>query len=182
MDSENSLNLDFDISDTVEGVKDDNEVELEHHTTVPTEQTLKPIPDEKSTDEKRTDDVDILDNIDLDIPDEFLDGIVDMEKPNPEPENKPEPTSNDASKPNEPSSKHNENEVNADEVSVENEVQFEDEEEIPKVSAQPETKPVPDKYQVLEEMDKYLDQKDKEFGDEAVEEIKKHLDIIMEAH
>lgn len=172
MDSENSLNLDFDISDTVEGVKDDNEVELEHHTTVPTEQTLKPIPDEKSTDEKRTDDVDILDNIDLDIPDEFLDGIMDMEKPNPEPENKPELTSNDTSKPNE-------NEVNADEVSVENEVQFEDEEKIPNVSAQPETKPVPDKYQVLEEMDKYLDQKDKEFGDEAVEEIKKHLDIHL---
>lgn len=175
MDSENSLNLDFDISDTVEGVKDDNEVELEHHTTVPTEQMLKPIPDEKSTDEKRTDDVDILDNIDLDIPDEFLDGIMDMEKPNPEPENKPELTSNDTSKPNE-------NEVNADEVSVENEVnadEVSDEEKIPNVSAQPETKPVPDKYQVLEEMDKYLDQKDKEFGDEAVEEIKKHLDIHL---
>lgn len=172
MDSENSLNLDFDISDIIEDVKDDNEVELEHHATVPTEQTPKPIPDEKSTDEKRTDDVDVLDGIDLDIPDEFLDGIMDMEKPNPEPENKPEPTSNDTSKPNE-------NEVNADEVSVENDVQFEDKEEIPKVSAQPDTKPVLDKYQVLEEMDKYLDQKDKEFGDEAVEEIKKHLDIHL---
>lgn len=199
MDSESSLDLDFDISDNAEenhvqeSVKDENEVELdidknidlEHHTTVPTEQTPKPIPDENSTDEKQMDDDDILDDIDLDIPDEFLDDSMVMEKPNTEPENinqmenKSEPTSDDNSKPTEPSSKPTENEVNATEHVVEDDVQFDDEVEIPKVSAQPETKPVIDKYQVLEEMDKYLDQKDKEFGDEAVEEIKKHLDIHL---
>ena len=192
MDSEGSLDLDFDISDNAEenhiqeSVKDENEVELdidknidlEHHTTVPTEQTPKPIPDENSIDEKQMSDVDILDDIDLDIPDEFLDDSMVMEKPNTEPENinqmenKSEPTSDDNSKPTE-------NEVNATEHVVEDEVQFDDEVEIPKLSPQPETKPVLDKHQVLEEMDKYLDQKDKEFGDEAVEEIKKHLDIHL---
>lgn len=192
MDSEGSLDLDFDISDNAEenhvqeSVKDENEVELdidknidlEHHTTVPTEQTPKPIPDENSIDEKQMSDVDILDDIDLDIPDEFLDDSMVMEKPNTEPENinqmenKSEPTSDDNSKPTE-------NEVNATEHAVEDEVQFDDEVEIPKLSPQPETKPVLDKHQVLEEMDKYLDQKDKEFGDEAVEEIKKHLDIHL---
>lgn len=196
MDSEGSLDLDldFDISDNAEenhiqeSVKEENEVELdidknidlEHHTTVPTEQTPKPIPDEK-----QMSDVDILDDIDLDIPDEFLDDSMVMEKPNTEPENinqmenKSEPTSDDNSKPTEPSSKPTEDEVNATEHVVEDEVQFDDEEEIPKLSPQPETKPVLDKHQVLEEMDKYLDQKDKEFGDEAVEEIKKHLDIHL---
>lgn len=194
MDSEGSLDLDFDISDNAEenhvqeSVKDENEVELdidknidlEHHTTVPTEQTPKPIPDEK-----QMSDVDILDDIDLDIPDEFLDDSMVMEKPNTEPENinqmenKSEPTSDDNSKPTEPSSKPTEDEVNATEHVVEDEVQFDDEVEIPKLSPQPETKPVLDKHQVLEEMDKYLDQKDKEFGDEAVEEIKKHLDIHL---
>lgn len=192
MDSEGSLDLDFDISDNAEenhvqeSVKDENEVELdidknidlEHHTTVPTEQTPKPIPDENSIDEKQMSDVDILDDIDLDIPDEFLDDSMVMEKPNTEPENinqmenKSEPTSDDNSKPTE-------NEVNATEHAVEDEVQFDDEVEIPKLSPHPETKPVLDKHQVLEEMDKYLDQKDKEFGDEAVEEIKKHLDIHL---
>lgn len=177
MDSEGSLDLDFDISDNAEenhaqeSVKEENEVELdidknidlEHHTTVPTEQTPKPIPDEK-----QMSDVDILDDIDLDIPDEFLDDSMVMEKPNTE----PELTSNDITKPTE-------NEVNTTEHVVEDDVQFDDEEEIPKLSPQPETKPVLDKHQVLEEMDKYLDQKDKEFGDEAVEEIKKHLDIHL---
>lgn len=36
-----------------------------------------------------------------------------------------------------------------------------------------------DKAQALEEVDKYLDQKDKEFGDNAVEEIQKHLDVKL---
>lgn len=199
MDSESSLYLDLDISDNAEekqvqeGVKYENEVELnidknidpEHHTTVPTEQAPKPIPDEKSTDEKQIDDIDILDDIDLDIPDEFLDDSMVMEKPNAEPENvnqienKPEQTSNDISKPAETSPKANENDTNLASHIIEDDVQFDDEEEIPKVSTQPETKPVLDKHQVLEEMDKYLDQKDKEFGDEAVEEIKKHLDIHL---
>lgn len=169
MDSEGSLSLDLDISDNAEEkhVQEGVKLDLEHHTTVPTEQTPKPIPDEKSTDEKQMDDIDILDDIDLDIPDEFLekpDAEPALEEGIPKVSAQPEPASN-------------ENEVNVTEPETKPEPALE--EEIPKVSAQPETKPVPDKYQVLEEMDKYLDQKDKEFGDEAVEEIKKHLDIHL---
>ena len=141
MDSEGSLSLDLDISDNAEEKHVQEGVELE----VPTEQTPKPVPD----------DVDILDDIDLDIPDEFLDEPNAEPTPNENEVNATEPTPNETPSSSKP---------NATEPTVE--------EEAPKVSA-------PDKYQVLEEMDKYLDQKDKEFGDEAVEEIKKHLDIHL---
>ena len=187
MDGESSLNLDLDISDKAEEkqvqepkeqLNDEDDVIIEididdDSVPKPTEQVLETKPSE----EKQAD-VDILDDIDLDIPDDILDDVV-MEKP------KELSGTNDASKPSEQSSNDNSkpetNTAAPQPVEIEDDVQIEDEEYLKAQATKTiETKPVQDKEQVLEAMDKYLDEKDKEFGDEAVEEIKKHLDVHLD--
>lgn len=228
MDSEDSLNLDLEISEEVKAGENtpnqqdkqtnEDEIELdigiddsEHSEHVPTEQMPEPTnqvsePSNQTT--EQTNKTDILDDIDLDIPDNFLDDDLVMKKPKTEPETvdgiENEPNTNtsdqtpDKTNENDDPKPHEYNDTGSVHIDIDDDVNIDDQasnevheptkddvEDVqidvePQASAPVETKSVPDTKQILEEMDKYLDQKEKEFGDEAVEEIKKHLDIHLD--